>query len=141
MRVNAELERKAIQAWYEEGNSLVSRAWAWRTRGERQRALELARAAFKELPQNLLEEVLEDIQWAPVMDQRGFSVRELCRRCKGSGVVISPVIGERHYWLMDPEMRGDWELTCPECGGEGLAQADLSWDWPPEEGYDGQEAR
>jgi len=88
-------------------------------RGNHVHAAELARRAFRGLPDDLLQEVLEDLGETPVMDRPGRSIYALCRECEGSGVVVHPLM-RGDYWRLDPEMRGDWEITCPRCGGEGV---------------------
>jgi len=131
--------------------------------GNHTHAAELARRAFRGLRDDLLQEILEDLRYAPVMPSPGTRVYPLCRECEGAGVVVHPLM-RGHYWRLDPEMQGDWELPCPRCGGEGIEPAedlegpygedvahdggddgfctpdwwdgvgaDLTWDWPPEE--------
>ena len=87
--------------------------------GNHARATELARRAFRGLPDNLLQEVLEDIRHAPVMPSPGMRVYPLCRMCEGAGVVVHPLMRD-DYWRLDPEMQGDWEVPCPRCEGEGV---------------------
>jgi hypothetical protein len=88
-------------------------------RGNYDHAGEVARHAFRGLPDDLIHEVLEDLRESPVMDRPGRRVYALCRECEGAGVVVHPLM-RGHYWRLDPEMRGDWEVTCPRCGGEGV---------------------
>jgi hypothetical protein len=83
------------------------------------RATEVAMRAFNGLPEHLIQEILEDIRHAPVMPSPGIRVYPLCRECEGSGVIPHPLMRD-HFWRLDPEMRGDWEVTCPRCGGEGI---------------------
>ena len=92
---------------------------ASQVRGDYHHAAELARRGFLGLPQNLLQEVLEDIRHAPVMPSPGMRVYPLCRECGGGGTIVHPLMRD-DYWRLDPEMQGDWELTCPRCGGEGI---------------------
>jgi hypothetical protein len=92
---------------------------AAQVRGNYVHAAELARRAFQGLPEEVIQEILEDIRHAPVMPSPGMRVYPLCRECGGSGVVPHPLMRD-HFWRLDEEMRGDWEVTCPRCGGEGI---------------------
>jgi hypothetical protein len=92
---------------------------AAQVRGDHVHAAELARRAFQGLPEEVIQEILEDISTAPVMDRPGRRIYALCRECEGSGVVPHPLMRD-HFWRLDPEMQGDWEIPCPRCQGEGI---------------------
>ncbi len=156
------MERRGV---YVSERPAMDRVRAAQVRGNHVHAAELARRAFRGLPDALLQEVLEDLRETPVMDRPGRSIYPLCRGCEGAGVVPHPLM-RGDYWRLDPEMRGDWEVPCPRCGGEGIEPeevedpevlhgdlahdddgfgtpdwwnsvgGDISWDWPPEEMVD-----
>jgi hypothetical protein len=108
---------------------------AAQVRGDYGYAAGLARRAFQGLPEEVIQEILDDLRAAPVMDRPGRRIYALCRGCGGSGVVPHPLMRD-HYWRLDEEMRGDWELPCPRCGGEGI-EPEVA---PKElEGSDGEE--
>jgi hypothetical protein len=138
VRVNHELERKAIRAWYPAGNSILSKVRQAQAEGEHMLAIRLSWLAVKSFPEDLREEVEHDLLFGPLPQPRqGLSVRAVrrkrCPLCKGSGVVVHPLMRDV-YHLLDPETAGEWEVDCPECGGTGQAMSsDISWDWPEDE--------
>jgi hypothetical protein len=109
---------------------------AAQVRGDHARATELARRAFRGLPDDLLQEVLEDLRETPVMERPSTRVYSLCRECEGSGVVPHPLM-RRDYWRLDPEVQGDWEVPCPRCGGEGIEPEVAEVELEDLEGPDG----
>ncbi len=110
------MERRGV---YVTERPAMDRVRAAQVRGNHVHAAELARRAFRGLPDALLQEVLEDIRHAPVMPSPGMRVYPLCRECEGAGVVPHPLM-RGDYWRLDEEMKGDWEVPCPRCGGEGI---------------------
>jgi hypothetical protein len=110
------MERRGV---YVTERPAMDRVRAAQVSGNYAHAAELARRAFRGLPDHLLQEVLEDLLEAPVMERPGRRIYALCRRCEGNGVVVHPLM-RNDYWRLDHEMRGDWELPCPRCGGEGI---------------------
>jgi len=133
MRVNHGLERRAIRAWYEAGNSILSKVRQAQAEGEYDLAIRLSWLAAKRLG----EGVKHDLFFGPLpQPHQGLSVqavrRKRCPLCKGSGVIVHPLMKDV-YHLLDPEVAGEWEMDCPECGGIGQAMSsDISWDWPEE---------
>jgi hypothetical protein len=137
MKVNHKLERKAIRAWYEADNSLLSRVRQAQAESKHELAIRLSWLMVKSLPNLIRDEVKHDLLFGPLpQTRRGFSVRAVCHKrcplCKGNGVIVHPLMKDAYHRL-DPEMAGEWELDCPECGGTGRAMSsDVSWDWPEE---------
>ena len=135
MRVNHELEVRAIRAWYQAGNSLLSKVRQAQAEGEHTLAIRLSWLAVKSFPEGLRDEVKHDLLFGPLpQPRRGLSVRAVrrqrCLLCKGSGFIVHPLMRDA-YHLLDPEVAGEWEMDCPECGGTGRAMSsDVSWDWP-----------
>ncbi len=134
---NHELERKATRAWYLAGNSILSKVRQAQAEGEHMLAIRLSWLVIRSFPEDLREEVEHDLLFGPLpMARQGLSVRAVrrprCPLCKGSGVVVHPLMRDA-YHLLDPEVAGEWEANCPECGGTGWAiSSDVSWDWPEE---------
>ncbi len=134
---NHELERRAIRAWYLAGNSILSKVRQAQAEGEHMLAIRLSWLVIRSFPEDLREEVKHDLLFGPLpMARRGLSVRAVrrprCPLCKGSGVVVHPLMRDA-YHLLDPELAGEWEVDCPECGGTGqVMSSDVSWDWPEE---------
>jgi len=136
MKVNH--ERKAVQAWYLAGNSILSRVRQAQAEGQHDLAIRLSWLAVKSFPEGLRDEVKHDLLFGPLpQSRRGLSVRAVhrkrCPLCKGSGVIVHPLMKDV-YHLLDEEMAGEWEMDCPECRGTGwAASSDISWDWPESE--------
>jgi hypothetical protein len=137
VRVNHELERRAVRAWHEAGNSMLSKVRRAQAEGEHTLAIRLSWLAVKSFPEGLREEVKHDLLFGPSpQSRRGYSVRAVrhkrCPLCKGDGFIVHPLMRDV-YHLLDPEVAGEWEMDCPECGGTGRAMSsDISWDWPEE---------
>ncbi len=135
---NQGLERRAVKAWYLAGNSLLSKVRQAQAESEYTLAIALSWLAVKSFPEGLREEVKHDLLFGPMpMARRGLSVRAVrrprCPLCKGSGVVVHPLM-RGAYHLLDPEVAGEWEVGCPRCGGTGRAMSsDAPWDKPEEE--------
>jgi hypothetical protein len=131
------MERRGV---YVSERPAMDRIRAAQVRGNHAHATELARRAFRGLRDDLLQEVLEDLRETPVMERPGTRVYPLCRECGGSGVVVHPLM-RRDYWRLDPEMRGDWEVPCPRCGGEGVepevAEGDLEGSYGEDIAHNG----
>jgi len=133
VRTNHELEKRAVRAWYEAGNSILSKVRQVQAEGEHDLALKLSWLVVKRLG----EEAKHDLLFGPLpQPRRGFSVqavhRKRCPLCKGGGTIVHPLMKDA-YHLLDPEVAGEWEIDCPECGGTGRAMSsDVSWDWPEE---------
>jgi hypothetical protein len=133
VRANRELEKRAVWAWYEAGNSILSKVRQAQAEGEHDLALKLSWLVVKRLG----EEVKHDLLFGPLPQPRqGLSVRAVrrkrCPLCKGGGTIVHPLMKDA-YHLLDPEVAGEWEIDCPECGGTGRAMSsDVSWDWPEE---------
>jgi hypothetical protein len=137
VRVNHELERKAVLAWYLAGNSILSKVRQAQAEGGHGLAIRLSWLAVKSFPEHLREEVKHDLLFGPLPQHRpGLSVRAVrqkrCPLCKGNGYIVHPLMKDV-YHLLDEEVAGEWEIDCPECGGTGRAMSsDISWDWPEE---------
>ncbi len=120
---NRELERGAIRAWYLAGNSLISKVRQAQAEGEHMLAIRLCWLVIRSFPEDLREEVEHDLLFGPLpMARQGLSVRAVrrprCPLCKGSGYIVHPLMVDV-YHLLDPEVAGEWEVDCPECGGTG----------------------
>jgi len=125
VRVNREHEKRATWAWYLAGNSILSKVRQAQAEGEHMLAIRLSWLAMKSFPEGLREEVKHDLLFGPLpQPRRGFGVRAVrrkrCPLCKGSGVIVHPLMKDI-YHLLDPEVAGEWEVDCPECGGIGWA--------------------
>jgi hypothetical protein len=117
---------------------------AAQVRGNYAHAGELARRVFGGLPQDLLEEMLGDLRESPVMDRPGRRIYALCRECDGAGVVPHPLM-RGDYWRLDEEVKGDWEVPCPRCGGDGVEPEDenpkdAEDTWDAQDAEDGEDA-
>jgi hypothetical protein len=124
MRVNHELEKRAVRAWYEAGNSLLSKVRQAQAEGQHMLAIALSWLAIRSFPEDLRDEVRHDLLFGPLPQSRhGFSVRAVrrkrCPLCKGGGSIVHPLMKDAYHRL-DPEVAGEWEMDCPECGGTGL---------------------
>jgi hypothetical protein len=141
---------RALREWRSR-HSLLSRAREWSEEGQQERGRRLAIAAFRGLPEEVIQEILDDLRAAPVMDCPGLrvQVRRPCPFCEGTGV--SPVpLGWSPLKPKTLPPDDDWG-DCPTCRGEGVVRlsldqdteeflramtpegvADISWDWPPE---------
>jgi hypothetical protein len=137
MRVNSELEKRAVRAWYEAGNSLLSKVRQAQAEGKHELAIKLSWLVVKSLPKFFRNSVKHDLLYGPLPQARqGLSVRAVrrkrCPLCKGDGSIVHPLMKDAYHRL-DPEVAGEWEMDCPECGGTGRAMSsDVSWDWPEE---------
>jgi hypothetical protein len=137
MRVDHELEKQAVRAWYQAGNSLLSKVRQAQAEGQHMLAIALSWLAIKSFPEDLRDEVRHDLLFGPLPQARqGLSVRAVrrkrCPLCKGGGSIVHPLMKDAYHRL-DPETASEWEVTCPECGGTGRAvSSDVSWDWPEE---------
>jgi hypothetical protein len=142
------MERRGV---YVSERPVMDAVRAAQVAGNHTRAAKLAMAAFEGLPNNLLQEILEDLRAAPVMGRPGLRVRARrpCPFCEGTGV--SPVpLGRSPLTPRTLPPDDDWG-DCPTCWGEGVVRlpldqdteevlramtpegtADISWDWPPE---------
>jgi len=133
VKVNHELEKKVIRTWYLAGRSILSKVRQAQAEGKHTLAIALSWLAVKRLG----EGVRHDLLFGPPPQSRwGLSVRAVRRRrcslCEGGGVIVHPLMKDV-YHLLDPEVAGEWEIDCPECGGTGRAMSsDVSWDWPEE---------
>jgi hypothetical protein len=127
---NHELEKRAVRAWYEAGNSVLSKVRQAQAEGEHELAVRLSWLVVRGFPEPLRSEVRYDLLFGPLPQPRqGFSVRAVrrkqCPPCKGSGVVVHPLMRDIYHRL-DPEVAGEWEVGCPECGEAGYASLDWS---------------
>jgi len=129
MKINHELEKKAIWAWYLAGNSILSKVRQAQAEGEHGLAIRMSWLAVKSFPEALREEVKHDLLFGPLPQARhGFGVRAVhskrCPLCKGGGSIVHPLMKDV-YHLLDPEVAGEWEMDCPECKGTGRVGGEL----------------